>query len=173
MSIEQRPAIVEQRQRMGDWEVDTIVGKRHHQAIVTLVERKTRFVLLRKVEQRTADLVSNAIIDLLQPVSNSLHTITADNGKEFAEHEKIARELNADFFFAHPYAAWERGANENMNGLIRQYIPKKRDFTFVNETEVELVMDRLNNRPRKCLGFVSPLKIFLIFLLHFRVESSS
>jgi IS30 family transposase len=160
VSIEQRPEIVEQRQRMGDWEVDTIVGKRHHQAIVTLIERKSRYVLLRKVEQRTSGLVSKAIIDLLQPVSNSLHTITADNGKEFAEHEKIARELKADFFFAHPYAAWERGSNENMNGLIRQYIPKKRDFAFVNETEVELVMDRLNNRPRKCLGFVSPLKKF-------------
>jgi IS30 family transposase len=163
VSIEQRPAIVEQRQRMGDWEVDTIVGKRHHQAIVTLVERKSRLVLLRKVEQRTADLVSHAIIDLLQPVSNSLHTITADNGKEFAEHEKIARELNVNFFFAHTYAAWERGANENMNGLIRQYLPKKRDFTFVDETEVELIMDRVNNRPRKCLGFVSPLEKFFDF----------
>jgi IS30 family transposase len=160
VSIEKRPTIVEQRKRLGDWEVDTLVGKGHRQAIVTLVERKSRFVLLRKVDQRTADQVSNAMIDLLQPVSDHLHTITADNGKEFAEHEKIARELKADFFFAHPYAAWERGSNENMNGLIRQYIPEKRNFASVEETEVELVMDRLNKRPRKCLDFVSPFEVF-------------
>jgi IS30 family transposase len=160
VSIEQRPTFVEQRQRLGDWEVDTIVGKKHHQAIVTLTERKSRFALLRKVEQRTADQVSRAMIDLLWPFSDRVHTITADNGKEFAEHEKIARELNADFFFAHPYAAWERGSNENMNGLICQYIPKKSDFASIDETEVEFVMDRLNNRPRKCLGFLSPLEKF-------------
>jgi IS30 family transposase len=87
-----------------------------------------------------------------------LYTLTSDNGKEFAEHEEIAKALKADFFFAHPYAAWERGSNENMNGLIRHYIPKKCDFSSIGETEVELVMDRLNNRPRKCLGFMSPLE---------------
>lgn len=160
VSIEKRPAIVEQRQRLGDWEIDTMVGKRHHQAIVTLIERKSRFALLRKVEQRTADLVCKALIDLLQPVSDRLHTLTADNGKEFAEHEKIARELKADFYFAHPYSAWERGSNENMNGLIRQYIPKSRNLASLDETEVELVMDRLNNRPRKCLDFKSPFEVF-------------
>jgi len=160
VSIEQRPVIVDQRQRIGDWEVDTLVGKRHHQAIVTLVERKSRLTLLRKVEQRTADQVRNAVIDLLKPVSDRLYTLTSDNGKEFAEHEEIAKELKADFFFAHPYAAWERGTNENMNGLIRQYFPKKCDFSSIGETEVELVMDRLNNRPRKCLGFMSPLEKF-------------
>ena len=160
VSIEQRPTLVEQRQRLGDWEVDTIIGKRHNQAIVTLTERKSRFALLRKVEQRTANQVSNAMIDLLKPFSDRVHTLTADNGKEFAGHEQIARELRADFFIAHPYAAWERGSNENMNGLIRQYIPKKCDFTSIGETEVELVMDRLNNRPRKCLGFMSPFEKF-------------
>ncbi len=131
VSIEERPLIVEQRQRIGDWEVDTIVGKGHHQGIVTLIERKSRFALLSKVEQRTADQVSQAMIDLLLPVSDRLHTITADNGKEFAEHERVAHELQVDFFFAHPNAAWERGANENMNGLVRQYIPKKCNFASV------------------------------------------
>jgi len=160
VSIEKRPEIVEQRQRIGDWEVDTMIGKGHHQAIVTLTERKSRFALLRKVEQRTADQVSKAMIDLLRPFSDQLYTLTSDNGKEFAEHEEIAKELKVDFFFAHPYAAWERGSNENMNGLIRQYIPKKSDFMSIGETEVELVMDRLNNRPRKCLGFMSPLEKF-------------
>jgi IS30 family transposase len=161
VSIEQRPEIVEQRQRIGDWEVDTIVGQGHHQAIVTLTERKSRFALLRKVEQRTADLVCNAMIELLQPIADRVHTITADNGKEFAKHKQVSQELKADFYFAHPYAAWERGTNENLNGLIRQYIPKKRKFTSVSETEVELIMDRLNNRPRKCLDFMSPFEMFL------------
>jgi IS30 family transposase len=161
VSIEQRPEIVAQRQRLGDWEVDTMIGKRHHQALVTLTERKSRFALLRKVEQKTAEQVRNSLVDMLKPFSDRLYTLTSDNGKEFAESEEIAKELKVDFFFAHPYAAWERGSNENMNGLIRQYIPKKRDFASVNETEVELVMDRLNNRPRKCLGFMSPLEIFV------------
>jgi transposase, IS30 family len=160
VSIEQRPEIVAQRLRLGDWEVDTMIGNRHHQALVTLTERKSRFALLRKVEQKTADQVRNALIDMLKPFPNRLHTLTSDNGKEFAESEEIAKELKIDFFFAHPYAAWERGSNENMNGLIRQYIPKKRDFASVDETEVELIMDRLNTRPRKCLGFISPLEKF-------------
>jgi IS30 family transposase len=160
VSIEERPVIVEQRQRIGDWEVDTIIGKGHHQAIITLIERKSRFALLRKVEQRTAGQVSNALIDLLQPVADRLHTITADNGKEFAEHERVARELQVDFFFAHPNAAWERGANENMNGLVRQYIPKERNFASVADVELIQIMKRLNYRPRKCLDFMSPFEVF-------------
>ena len=160
VSIEERPVIVEQRQRIGDWEVDTIVGKGHHQGIVTLIERKSRFALLSKVEQRTADKVSKAMIDLLLPVSDRLHTITADNGKEFAEHERVAHELQVDFFFAHPNAAWERGANENMNGLVRQYIPKKCNFASVTNVELIHIMKRLNHRPRKCLDFMSPFEVF-------------
>ena len=160
VSIEERPDIVEQRQRIGDWEVDTIVGKGHHQGVVTLIERKSRFALLSKVEQRTADQVSKAMIDLLLPVSDRLHTITADNGKEFAEHERVEHELQVDFFFAHPNAAWERGANENMNGLVRQYIPKKRNFASVTNIELIQIMKRLNYRPRKCLDFMSPFEVF-------------
>jgi len=159
-SIEERPAIVEERQRIGDWEVDTIIGKRHRQAIVTLTERKSRFSLLAKVEQRTAEQVGDAMIGLLQPVADRLHTLTADNGKEFAEHERIACELHTDFFFAHPYAAWERGANENMNGLVRQYIPKTSDLSSVTDKELRCIMNRLNHRPRKCLDFRSPFEVF-------------
>jgi IS30 family transposase len=159
-SIEERPEIVDQRQRIGDWEVDTMIGKGHHQAIVTLTERKSRFALLRKVERRKANLVSAAVIDLLQPVANRSHTITGDNGKEFAEHERIAQELEVSFFFAHPYSAWERGANENMNGLIRQYIPKNRDLTSVTDEELLLIMNKLNHRPRKCLDFKTPFEVF-------------
>ncbi len=159
-SIEERPEIVDQRQRIGDWEVDTIVGKGHHQAIVTLTERKSRLALLRKVDRRTAELVSDAMIELLQPVANRTHTITGDNGKEFADHERIAQELGIDFFFAHPYAAWERGTNENMNGLLRQYIPKNRELISVTNDDLEKIMIKLNHRPRKCLAFMSPFEVF-------------
>ena len=160
VSIDERPGIVDRRQRIGDWEVDTIIGKGHYQAIVTLTERKSRFALLRKVDRRKAELVGEAVIDLLQPVADRAHTITADNGKEFSEHERIAKELDIDFFFAHPYAAWERGANENMNGLVRQYIPKKRDFASVTDDELFQIINKLNHRPRKCLDFKTPFEVF-------------
>jgi len=161
VSIERRPAEVESRQRLGDWEVDTMIGKRHKQAIVTLVERKSRLVLLRKVEQRTAEAVEDAITQLLEPWTHDVHTITADNGKEFANHEQIAEKLNANFYFAHPNAAWERGSNENAVGLVRQYFPKKQSFDPITNDDTELVMDLLNNRPRKCLDFKSPIEVFL------------
>ena len=160
VSIDERPGIVDRRQRIGDWEVDTIIGKGHYQAIVTLTERKSRFALLRKVDRRKAELVGEAVIDLLQPVADRAHTITADNGKEFSEHERIAKELDIDFFFAHPYAAWERGANENMNGLVRQYIPKNRDFASVTDDELLQIINKLNHRPRKCLDFKTLFEIF-------------
>jgi IS30 family transposase len=159
-SIEERPEIVNQRQRIGDWEVDTMIGKGHRQAIVTLTERKSRFSMLRKVERRKANLVSTAVINLLQPVADRVHTITGDNGKEFAEHERIAQELEVSFFFAHPYAAYERGANENMNGLVRQYIPKNRDLSSVTDKELVQIMNKLNHRPRKCLDFKTPFEVF-------------
>jgi IS30 family transposase len=160
VSIEERPAIVEQKARLGDWEVDTILGKGRRQAIVTLTERKSRLALLSKVDRRTADRMGDAIIHLLQPLSDRLHTLTGDNGKEFAKHQRIASELQIDFFFAHPYSAWERGANENMNGLVRQYIPKSRDLTTVTDQELQGVMHKLNHRPRKCLDFRSPFEVF-------------
>lgn len=161
LSIDDRPVIVDERQRIGDWEVDTIIGKRHQQAIVTLTERKTRFALLRKVDHRAAEQVAEAMIDLLQPFSDRVHTITSDNGKEFAEHKKVAKLLQTDFYFAHPFSAWERGTNENMNGLVRQYVPKSQDLNLLSNSDLQLVMDRLNYRPRKCLEFLSPYEVFL------------
>jgi len=161
VSIDQRPAEVETRQRLGDWEADTMIGRRHKQALVTLVERKSRFVLLHKVEQRTAEAVENTIKHLLGPWTHDVITITADNGKEFANHERIAEILNTNFYFAHPNAAWERGSNENINGLIRQYFPKKHFFENITNEHTELVMSLLNNRPRKCLGFLTPFEVFL------------
>jgi IS30 family transposase len=160
VSIDERPAIVDSRQRLGDWEVDTLIGKGHRHAIVSLTERKSRLALLRKVKRKTAQAVANAVIELLKPLPIRTQTITADNGKEFADHERIARDLRADVYFAHPYSSWERATNENMNGLIRQYFPKKRNFATITHQEIEFVMERLNNRPRKCLAFKSPNQVF-------------
>jgi len=159
-SISERPAIVESRSRLGDWEADTIVGKGHQQAIVSLTERKSKLTLLAKVEQATAEAVETAMSRLLGPLAPRVHTITSDNGREFARHQQIAATLRADFYFAHPYASWERGLNENTNGLVRQYFPKGSDFTGITDAEVEAVMQRLNHRPRKTLDFQTPHQVF-------------
>ena len=159
-SIEERPAVVERRSRIGDWELDTIIGKNHSGVLVSLVERKSRLTLLAKVPDKTARSVRRAILELLAPLADRVHTLTADNGKEFAHHEAIAQSLSAEFFFAHPYASWERGLNENTNGLVRQYFPKKQDFSTITDAEVHMVMDKLNNRPRKCLGMKTPNQVF-------------
>jgi len=161
VSIDERPVIVDARSRLGDWELDTIIGKGHRQAIVSLTERKSRYTLIQKVTRKTAQCVSDAIISLLSPLSELVHTLTSDNGKEFADHKNIAEQLKAKFYFAHPYASWERGLNENTNGLIRQYFPKNRDFTTISQKEVNQVMHKLNNRPRKCLGIKTPNQVLL------------
>ncbi len=159
-SIEERPAIVNGRKRLGDWEVDTIIGKRQKQAMVTLTERKSRLTLLGKVSRRTAQAVQNQIHKLLLPVADQVHTLTSDHGKEFAYHEQIAKALHLKFYFAHPYAAWERGTNENTNGLLRQYFPKKHDFQSISKKEIGQAMSRLNFRPRKSLRFKTPFEVF-------------
>ena len=159
-SIEERPAIVNARKRLGDWEVDTIIGRKHKQAIVTLTERKSRFTLLGKVSRRTAQAVRKQVCRLLLPVMDQAHTLTSDHGKEFAEHEQIAERLNLKFYFAHPYAAWERGTNENTNGLLRQYFPKKFVFLTISNKEIQQAMAKLNFRPRKSLRFKTPFEVF-------------
>jgi len=160
ISIDDRPEVVDQRLRIGDWEADTIIGKGHSGAIVSLTERKSRLTLIAKVVRKSAAEVKQAIVRLLKPVTDDVHTLTSDNGREFAYHEQIASELNLDFYFAHPYSSWERGANENANGLIRQYFPKCRDFSDITNKEIKAVMDKLNNRPRKCLGMKTPNQVF-------------
>jgi len=161
VSIEQRPAIVDARRRFGDWEADLVIGAGHRQALVTLNERKSRYALIAHVPDKTADVVSNAMISMLTPIKACVHTLTTDNGREFAGHERIARTLDADFYFAHPYASWERGANENMNGLIRQFFPKKLRFDSITPHQIAFAMHRLNHRPRKCLGFKTPHEVFM------------
>jgi IS30 family transposase len=159
-SIDERPAIVNHRKRLGDWEVDTLFGKNHKQALVTLTERKSRFTLLGKVSQRSAQAVQNQICRLLLPVRDKVHTLTSDHGKEFAYHEQIAQLLQIKYYFAHPYAAWERGTNENTNGLLRQYFPKKHDLQQVSRKAMNLAISRLNFRPRKSLRFKTPFEVF-------------
>ena len=159
-SIEERPAMVHARKRLGDWEVDTIIGKKHKQAIVTLTERKSRFTLLGKVSRRTAQAVRKQVCRLLLPVRDKAHTLTSDHGKEFADHEQIAETLHLKFYFAHPYAAWERGTNENTNGLLRQYFPKKSVFQTISNKHIKQVIAKLNFRPRKTLRFKTPFEVF-------------
>ena len=158
-SIEQRPPLVDERARYGDWEIDLILGKNHQGAVVTLTERKSRFTLLRYVAGKHAEQVAQTAITLLKWVTH-LESITADNGKEFTAHQKISQALSVDFYFAHPYASWERGTNENTNGLIRQYLPKHRNLQNLSSQEENLIMDRLNLRPRKCLDFRTPFEVF-------------
>jgi IS30 family transposase len=159
-SIDDRSEIVAKRERIGDWEADTIIGKHHNQAIVSLVERKSKLTRLEKVTRTTSALVEGAMLKALKPLAGRVYTITSDNGKEFASHESIATQLNASFYFAHPYRSWERGTNENTNGLVRQYFPKGTDFSKITNREVKAVEKRLNNRPRKTLGFQTPNQVF-------------
>jgi IS30 family transposase len=157
--IDERPSIVDEKQRIGDWEVDTIIGKGHKQAIVSIVERKSKFTILKKVQLKTADLVSKSTIEALMPYKDVVLTITSDNGTEFAYHKKIAKELETDFYFAHPYSSWERGLNENTNGLVRQYIKKGSDMSHVDEDLLVDISNKLNSRPRKTLNYLTPNEI--------------
>ena len=160
VSIDERPAIVASRARLGDWEGDTIVGAGRRGALISLVERRSGFTLIGKLAGKTAGEARDAAVDLLDPLKDLVHTITLDNGKEFAFHDEIARRLEADVYFAHPYSSWERGTSENTNGLIRQYFPKKHDFTTITDDEIAAAMFKLNHRPRKKLGFKTPFEVF-------------
>jgi transposase, IS30 family len=158
--IDDRPEVAEQKARIGDFELDTIVGKGRRAYLITAVGRKSKFTIIGKSDTKQADSVTQKIIDMLKPYKTVLHTLTGDNGKEFAWHEKIAENLDVDFYFAHPYCSWERGLNENTNGLIRQFFPKYHDFRKITQNEIETVMNLLNNRPRKTLGFKTPNQVF-------------
>ena len=161
--IDHRPGVVETRTRLGDWEGDTVIGKGQQGALVTLVERKSRYTLAAKVPSRHSRGVGEAIIELLGSHKEQCHTITFDNGKEFAEHQTIAQRLSAQVYFAHPYHSWERGLNENTNGLLRQYFPKSTNFLQVTQDDVNDAVYKLNHRPRKCLGYRTPHEAFYGF----------
>ena len=158
--IDMRPQIVDSKQRIGDWECDTVIGKDRKCVLVTLVERKSLFTLAAKVKRKTAAKVSDAIIRLMLPHIDKIKTLTFDNGSEFVQHKKIATALNAKTYFANPYSSWERGINENTNGLIRQFFPKGTDFGIIHHTKIKQVINNLNNRPRKTRDYRTPNEIF-------------
>jgi IS30 family transposase len=165
VSIELRPSIVDAQERYGDWEIDTIIGENRKGAILTITERKTGFLLMEKLKNgKHAEGAANTAIKLLLAYKDTVHTITSDNGLEFAQHEKIAKKLQADFYFAHPYSSWERGLNEYTNKLIRQYIIKGSSFDLYNDEYIKLVQNKLNRRPREKLNFQTPSKIFYAYL---------
>lgn len=159
-SIEQRPISVDVKLKVGDWEVDTIIGKGHQGAVVTLVERKSQYTLVAPVEDQTASSVTAQIIQQLRSVKPQVRTITADNGKEFAWHQTISEYTESDFYFARPYHSWERGLNEYTNRLIRQYLPKTMKLDRLTEQKAKEVEEKLNNRPRKTLNYRTPKQIF-------------
>ena len=161
VDIDQSPNEVATKKRFGDLEGDTIIGKNHKGAIATFNDRKTGMLWMKKLSGKEADPLAAAAVELLLGVKPLLHTMTLDNGKEFAKHALIAHELEIDIYFAHPYHSWERGANENTNGLIRQYFPKGTNFDEITEEQVAKVQTILNNRPRKRLGYKTPLEAFL------------
>lgn len=161
VSIDQRPDLINKKERFGDWEIDLIVGKNNKGAMVTMVERTTAMVLIRKLEKgKNAEALANTVIDMLLPYKNAVKSITSDNGSEFAQHQIIAKKLQTMFYFAHPYASWERGLSEYSNKLIRQYIPKKSDFNNFDSEFIKQVQYKINRRPRKNLNFKMPKDLF-------------
>ena len=158
VSIDERPSIVEEKCRIGDWEADTVIGKNHKGVLVTLVDRASKKTLIAPVKRKRADVVRDAIIRLLS--NQTVHTIMFDNGKEFAYHSEIKDALKTDTYFAHPYHSWERGLNENHNGLIRQYLPKEMSLDTVSDSKIIAIQNKLNNRPRKILGYKTPNEVY-------------
>jgi len=161
ISIDERPEIVAERDRIGDWEGDTVVGKGRSGYVMTNVDRASRYTMARKLDRATAMGVDDALYDAMRRLpKDKRQTITFDNGREFARHENIARRLGLAVYFAHPYSSWERGTNENTNGLLRQYLPKSREFSTLTDRELAGYIWQLNNRPRKCLNYKTPAEVF-------------
>lgn len=160
VDIGERPKIVEKKKRFGDFEADLIEGTKKGKAVLlTIVDRKTQFLLVEKCPSKNASEVRKAMIKSLKPYKGRIHTITSDNGKEFAEHALVARKLGIKYFFAKPYAAWQRGLNENTNGLVRGYYPKGTNFAMVDIKEIRRVTKTINSRPRKKLNYTKPLEL--------------
>jgi IS30 family transposase len=160
VSIEERPDIVNKRRRYGDWEVDTVIGRQGGKVLVTLVERKSKLSIIGLAMNKTAEAVKDILVHLLSSLSSHVHTLTYDNGPEFAHHKLIDSALNSQGYFARPYCSGDRGLSENTNGLIRQYLPKRSSFDHVPDSKIEWIMERLNNRPRKTLKGRTPNEVF-------------
>lgn len=161
VDIDKRPAIVENRKRIGDWEGDTIIGSYNGGVVIaSMVERKSRFTKLAKAKNKTTEAVIDSINKKMKPLSDFVLTTTFDNGKEFSNHIALTCMLMTEVYFAKPYYSWERGLNENTNGLVRQYFPKRMSFDNISKDELQQVERKINNRPRKCLGYKTPFEIF-------------
>ena len=160
VSIQERPAVVERRSRFGDWEGDTVYGHRTRDCLLTTVERKSRYVMVSKIPDRCADTVAACHIESFCALPSQWRkTLTLDNGKEFAQFNRLEEAADIQVFFADPYSAWQRGANENTNGLLRRYYPKGTDFSQVSDEHLASVVENLNNRPRKCLAYRTPAEV--------------
>jgi IS30 family transposase len=160
VSIDNRPKHIDLREEIGHWEGDLVIGKNHKSAIGTIVERKSRFTIIVKLKSKKADEVAkmfSLILNKLNPLFKK--TMTYDNGIEMARHEKITQKTGMKIYFAHPYSSWERGTNENTNGLIRRYLPKGTDFNLIDQKKLIEIQEKLNNRPRKIIGFKTPKEI--------------
>jgi IS30 family transposase len=164
VDISLRPKIVERKERLGDFEGDTIIGAKHQGALLTHVDKNSKYTLITKLDYKRAELVVDAIKQSFKKIPHKIHTITYDNGKEFSSHEQIKASTGADIYFATPYHSWERGLNEHTNGLIRQYLPKSTDLSKVTPEAVQTIQDRLNHRPRKVLNFKTPHEVFILGL---------
>ena len=160
--IADRPEIVDQRSRLGEWEVDTLISKGHQRAIVSIVDRKSCHTMLRLVDAKTAEDVARACSSALGSITHQVHTLTVDNGKEFAHHQDIERNINAPVYFADPYCSWQRGTNENVNELLRQYVPKSRPLSSITEEELHSIELQLNSRPRKKLGYKTSIEVYFL-----------
>lgn len=162
VSIHERPDIVDSRTRFGDWEGDSVLGAMGKGSIITLLERKSRYLLAARLKDRTASTLSRQANRLMKPLpAHWKQTLTLDNGSEFARFKAIKRATKLDIYFADPHAPWQRGANENVNGLLRQYFPKGCDFTKVTQNMLDKAVNEINNRPRQCLGFRTPNEVRL------------
>jgi IS30 family transposase len=158
--ISERPAIVDRRSRIGDWEVDTVVGVGSKDCVATLVERRTGFTLLGKLRDRSSHGMTRRLCSLIRRIPDRFHTVTADNGTEFHDYASVEVRTGATFYFATPYHSWERGSNENLNGLLRQYLPKRSNLAGLNQGRCDAIAHRLNTRPRKRLGYRTPEESF-------------
>mgnify|MGYP001569715084 FL=1 len=161
IGIEERPKIVDEKDRLGDFEADLVIGKDHKRALITANDRASGMLKMSIIESKESEIVKTELIKMLGKYKPILKTITTDNGKEFSQHQAIATELDIGYYFARPYHSWERGANENLNGLIRQYFPKGSSFENITQEQVKIVEEKLNNRPRKRFGYLTPNQVYL------------
>ena len=163
--LEDRPKEADSRERIGDWEADTVIGKKGKACLVTLDDRKSRFLVANKAEDKSAPAVTKKMIEGLK--GKKCLTITPDRGTEFANHSEVTKELGGvPFYFPQPHQPWQRGTNENTNGLLREYFPKGKDISEFSDEYIQAVIEKINKRPRKCLDWKTPYEVFYDLVLH-------